>query len=480
MVGSVGMKRRFPGVIDRPLITSHCLDSKPSRDAYRLTVRRFSLSPFHYDLSRIPSSTTAFRRLMSHDAYSTWKQNNESSILYLHGTNGVGKTTISQGVALALTRADEGSVIVYFSFGDLDTPRRTTASFLKALVSKVLSTISATWDSISGHSQWINESPQLTVNELWVIVRCLFSLHRLTSVWCVLDGIHECSDELLPHVETLFKMADASDVHFKTIATGESASLSMTSWNQLTINLDLPAWKQDDIDSSIASTMREALRQNHGLAELEQNIVDKLKHSNSPAEVKITLKALFLCARPLTALSASKNLPILEMPFPDLCARLLGPLEDLDPWLRTAMSFMCLSFRLLTLHELAIAINISSETKEREEIAHSLPLDLGGDLTRALGVLIDICNETAILLHQSVIDQFKSQIEKGTLSGHDGILDRGEIARRCLAYLRLFDLMSDCETKGYKTFLHQHDLDFRTYAAMYWPLHYAACQDKAC
>src|SRR5699024_8629110 len=133
----------------------------------------------------------------------------------------------------------------------------------------------------------------------------------------------------------------------------------------------------------------------------------------------------FLCARPLTALSARKNLPNLEMPFPDLCARLLGPLEDLDPWLHTVMSFMCLRFRPLTLHELAIAINISSETKEREKIAHSLPLDLGDDLIRALGVLIGICNETAIFLYQSVIDQFKGQIEKGTLSGHDGILDHG-------------------------------------------------------
>lgn len=411
-----------------------------------------------------------------------WKDTKKPSILSLHGTNGIGKTAIAQGVAINLISGGNTGVVVYFSFGNIDIMRRSTASLLKAIIFKVLSTTPATWDRIRSQSAWIQRFHHLTIEELCVIVRLLWSSNWISRVICIIDDIDKCTDDLILHLKALMQLGDGSGVQFNIVTTSESALVSMDPWSTWTINLDLPIWKEKDICRAVTSTMQEVLRHNHGLAELERSIIDELKHCNSPMEVGIRLEALSHCARPLTFASAQKNISILQKPLRELYAQLLGQVEELDPWARAALSWMSLSFRPLNLHELSIAINHGPEMTERREFEQSLLLDLGGELKRALGVLIDLRDETANFPHQSmkeyVQDLMTNEKNQGTATPVCGVFTHGDLARRCLAYLRLFNLDSGPPTTGYKTFLRSNNLDFTTYAAMHWTSHYIAHEDR--
>ncbi|GLA98226.1 hypothetical protein AtubIFM57143_006165 [Aspergillus tubingensis] len=227
--------------------------------------------------------------------------------------------------------------------------------------------------------------------------------------------------------------------------------------------------------------MRQLMTQTRGLTELEQVIVNELRGSASLSDINIRLQALLHFARPLSVCSIEGSLQILQKPLSELYARMLGPLNALMPWVRRALSWMVLSFRPLSIHELAIAVLIP-EILEEQELLRQLPLDLEGDLTRALGPLIEIRNGQPMFASESVREyigrELTAKLEFGTDAQACDLLSHVDLTRHCLTYLKRSWVTQASPADECYSFLGQSGMEFSEYAARYWPYHYRAEENR--
>ncbi|XRM41835.1 hypothetical protein ABZX51_005079 [Aspergillus tubingensis] len=227
--------------------------------------------------------------------------------------------------------------------------------------------------------------------------------------------------------------------------------------------------------------MLQLMTQTRGLAELEQVIVNGLQGSASPSDINIRLQALLHFARPLSVCSIERSLPLLQKPLSELYAWMLGPLDALMPWVRRALSWMVLSFRPLSIHELAIAVLIP-DSLEEQELLRQLPLDLEGDLTRALGPLIEIRNGQPMFASDSVREYIRRKLTANSKFGTDAqacdVLSHVDLTRHCLTYLKRSWAAQASPTDDWYTFLGESGMELSEYAARYWPYHYHAEEDR--
>lgn len=70
---------------------------------------------------------------------------------------------------------------------------------------------------------------------------------------------------------------------------------------------------------------------------------------------------------------------------------------------------MTLSFRPLDIPELAVAV-VCQDSLPNQEMLRHLPLDLEGDLTRALGPLIDVRNGQPMFANESVREYIQNEL----------------------------------------------------------------------
>jgi hypothetical protein len=128
----------------------------------------------------------------------SWKDSDESSILWIRGSAGQGKTVLAKFLLDHLERAtpDSGSkpTVIYFFFYDQDQNLRTVDSALRSLIKQlILHRRGLAFQAIS--EKFDIESPVIPEYILWRVLDELLRTPIFGTIYCVFDALDECRDD---------------------------------------------------------------------------------------------------------------------------------------------------------------------------------------------------------------------------------------------------------------------------------------------
>ncbi|EHK50529.1 putative ankyrin repeat protein [Trichoderma atroviride IMI 206040] len=128
----------------------------------------------------------------------SWKDSNESSILWIRGSAGQGKTVLAKFLLDHLERAtsDSGSrpTVIYFFFYDQDQNLRTVDAALRSLIKQlILHRRGLAFQAIS--EKFDIESPVIPEYILWRVLEELLRAPIFGTIYCVFDALDECRDD---------------------------------------------------------------------------------------------------------------------------------------------------------------------------------------------------------------------------------------------------------------------------------------------
>lgn len=128
----------------------------------------------------------------------SWKDSNESSILWIRGSAGQGKTVLAKFLLDHLESAisDPGSkpTVIYFFFYDQDQSLRTVEAALRSLIKQlILHRRGHAFQAIS--EKFDIESPVIPEYILWRVLDELLRTSIFGTIYCVFDALDECRDD---------------------------------------------------------------------------------------------------------------------------------------------------------------------------------------------------------------------------------------------------------------------------------------------
>ncbi|BCS10255.1 hypothetical protein ALUC_31072S [Aspergillus luchuensis] len=287
------------------------------------------------------------------------------------------------------------------------------STVLEVLIYRILATVVPAFEVIQPILDSFGQMPNHTLEELWILVKSLWLCPDIKSVFFVIEGIDMYEDKMTDQLEALGALAHARSLSCKVLATSQTLN-DATSGKATVINLNPLILQRQSLEDIIRLTMQNLGAQARGFAELEQLIVKALPGSATPSEIKIRLQVLLRVVKPLTTYSIENNFLLLQKPLPELYSQILGPLSALMPWVRRALSWMTLSFRPLN-----PLLSCAGTGLPNQVMLRHLPLDLEGDLTRALGPLIDFRNGQPMFANEYVRDYIHNELTAKLNSGGD-------------------------------------------------------------
>lgn len=130
--------------------------------------------------------------------FRSWKDGNESSILWIRGSAGQGKTVLAKFLLdhLETATSDPGSkpTIIYFFFYDQDQSLKTVDAALRSLIKQlILHRRGHAFQAIS--EKFDIESPVIPEYVLWRVLDELLRTPIFGTIYCVFDALDECRDD---------------------------------------------------------------------------------------------------------------------------------------------------------------------------------------------------------------------------------------------------------------------------------------------
>lgn len=128
----------------------------------------------------------------------SWKDSNESSILWIRGSAGQGKTVLAKFLLdhLESATSNPGSkpTVIYFFFYDQDQSLRTVEAALRSLIKQlILHRRGHAFQAIS--EKFDIESPVIPEYILWRVLDELLRTPIFGTIYCVFDALDECRDD---------------------------------------------------------------------------------------------------------------------------------------------------------------------------------------------------------------------------------------------------------------------------------------------
>jgi Cdc6-like AAA superfamily ATPase len=132
--------------------------------------------------------------VLHNELVSSWISKEESSLIWVRGSPGQGKTVLFKFILdhlEELAKSHKSVKVIYFFFSDRDERFRTISSILRSLLKQLL-TISDVFRHISD----IVETDSSTDSEdtLWEILEAIFHAPIFSKIYCVIDALDECDE----------------------------------------------------------------------------------------------------------------------------------------------------------------------------------------------------------------------------------------------------------------------------------------------
>jgi hypothetical protein len=135
--------------------------------------------------------------ILDHDSFSNWRTSEEPSVLWIKGSAGQGKTTLSKFLLTHLekeSRASPKTKVIYYFFYSQSDMLSTVGYALRSLIRQLLDIRNVdTFDAIAGLVD-LDNTADVPEDGLWEILEHLLKAPALQEILCVIDGLDECQN----------------------------------------------------------------------------------------------------------------------------------------------------------------------------------------------------------------------------------------------------------------------------------------------
>lgn len=388
--------------------------------------------------------------IASNSVFERWVQPGcltpQDRLLVISGTHGCGKSVLASAIVARIE--NDGQHTLFFAFSSSDGSRQTSESLIRTLLWQLLHQTNKT--EFVDTVQRLRSNGQPTIAELWEAFGCLAS-SLAKPVYCVIDGIDECTDHDHDHIIPIKPMQileRCPNLHIlllgrphviQAYADGSgSPAINITS---AMLDQDIEAFINNEIDKSDILSLPEFRQDVYKTLKVHSDgmflwvrlMVDDLGKSSSKSEFSQRLQ----------------NLPHgLEEAYQLHFLRLTAKLDKFELRLaQNALAFTITSYRPLSFDEFRYAHALhcrSSDTVAQplEEYLLLQPLQRVLDVT---GGLISMTDGVLRLIHSSVRDFLVRPEDRWVCEPDKAVVDfrvditqtRLSFAWLCLDYMRL-------------------------------------------
>lgn len=396
--------------------------------------------------------------IRNHQSYKGWLEC-PPSLLWLSGGPGKGKTMLSIFLAEELEQlakqSHERAIFLQYFCDNTDEKRNTATNVVRSLTLQLLSKHPDRHRLIEHILPTFRLQKDLLFTEssfgsLWTCFEAMVRDTSLGTVYCVIDGLDECSETslgiLLKRLRELFSINSVEDVAstrgLRLIVVSrerpDCIARELSAFSRVRLDPDAESDISSDIDKFIAVKVNElAVTQSYPLK--LRSFVEDAFHQRAEG----TFLWIGIVAKELEGVTRGSVKAKLER-FPSgldgLYGRLLLQIPPEDRSIITAiLRWVVSAIRPLTILELGTAVGISPD----EDLGLSCE-DLTHDQIKSCGHLLIVsqsaAGEQVGLVHQSVKDYLlhgipRNHSELVPFQVNDKVA-HGEIAKRCLDYLK--------------------------------------------
>jgi hypothetical protein len=413
--------------------------------------------------------------------FRSWSQDKSTTLLYVVGCPGVGKTVLAKFLIGYL--AEERTI--YFFCGRRENPS-TAESILSGLIYQCVGKVDRIFKThVEKSYNRLGRKLRRSFGELWTIFRNIMSDAQFGNWNCVLDALDECNeDERKRLLDTISNnmstnldtsSADRHQMRWKLLFT------SRPCWKIKSWLLRRRGYKMLDFNDSNGASRNES--------DIEKFIVDGIDGlPYYPRDLQMLLKEGLIeradgnfrwVSCMLEALDETTifNERLWNRPLPKMDTMFGSLVNGVDAEFRSFLDWVALAYRPLSVAELSLAVHINPDETSKarrmvnDEHAKQLNITL---LKGAVKVRKGKQTKDVYLLHHTLKDYLEAH---GQELHFDCQTIHLKLARACLFYLRSDKLKrgplnsqkkEDCRG-AYQNLL--ATLPFLGYAARHWSCH---------
>ncbi|XXH01493.1 hypothetical protein Hte_007853 [Hypoxylon texense] len=438
-----------------------------------------------------------------------------SSAVYLHSPPGTGKGII--GSEIFRSRRLDPGIVCYYSFSARDTRRSTAISLFASIVHQVLTSDPSLFDIVQDMYETIKEQSLWTSHALWAMIKSLLTSRRMTSLLCIVNGIHHWNSLRGKYLERIVKglKNDWFPIPIKFVFIGEF-------WGNLEILLG-PHSTAELTDPELVSTwirkrtdelLMRLFEKKPTLAteQWRTAIVEKLLTCQNLTQLFITVGVLDRGMRSgivydetsetksggkepttaeipvniiephdqpnriYTARILQSELNLMPYDIPDLVTAVV---RSLPSWAFKALGWILYAQRPMNTAELTIALSLVECEDVVKINTDEQFIDLRGALEDVFGPLLEFNGHVVALRHELVKDGFQQAIDRTVKHTPNSIrmelVDNYHITGILLKFLSSVDLsthvIADLSQKRWKT-CREPLVKFAAYVILFWPAHF--------
>ncbi|KAI9855703.1 MAG: hypothetical protein M1813_009665 [Trichoglossum hirsutum] len=450
-------------------------------------------SDYDGDKERIPSRIDGTCMwFLQHEKYLGWLEKEETSLLWVSGDPGCGKTVLSSFLVDELNSSAPKSENVCFFFCDDKLEQRKDAkSILASLLHQILSKNHSLikharrqFENLGSHmvDQW---------KTLWDIFEAVCADPQAGGIKCVIDALDECEEksrgQLIKRLVSYFgrpKSKGPNRTFLKVLVTSRPYESIEEEFRDIS-NIRLKTENEtENISTDIATVVKsklDDLKSRTGCSERTRDEIERRLVKNADRTflwVSLVLELLKAEAEASEEVFLQRVAGMPEQ-LDEVYDSILRKVPQKDK-AQKALAMIVIAVRPLTLTELNIALNIRETDKSRSDVEPRLQFAMERSIKKLCGPFVRIIDSKAYLVHQTAKEFL---IKPSSQVDTDGFtwkhcLDRANshllLARSCIWYLS-FDLFENhvpvANAQG-KTEVDPKKYDLLEYAAKFWAVHF--------
>jgi ankyrin repeat protein len=429
------------------------------------------------------------RWLFKTPEFTRWRKHDDSTVLWLHGLPGAGKTTLASFALehIRATLAPNEALGVYF--WQRGTTIDVAKSILKSITRQLLKLDSDGYDKASLHRVMATIDANSPPMSTWTFRRhlktLLHSVPTTANLFLIFDGLDEyvnIADHILSEVGLLRSNANRSG-HIKCIMTGRNkCSTQVSTIDALEIDLDGNRFVEQDMSLVVRDKCIELSRQFPSRQKALESLGSRILENIQGVFLRILLMLHDLSRRLRSEdFDVSRIIECLPLQIESIYQQRLQLIEESDRVLssRVFILLTC-AVRPLRFDELSEALSLVLPGYSRPESV----LSESFLLHRCGGLVVIYKDHTVDFLHHSIREHLIAKRNKA-LPGDDFLRDcqtHTLLAQACLQCLLQREQAREAtpvadhapSSRGSAT----PGQAFESYAARFWSLHYRLAESQ--
>lgn len=344
---------------------------------------------------RLLDSTDSW--IQGHPEYLTWRQEHHSSILWLHGDPGKGKTMLAIALIESFTKTlpaferPPNTALLFFFCDSQDDRRKSASLILRGLIYQVIGQNPGL--ALYLHNEYEKQREQLfsspnSLQTLWRIFHSMIQHSDLQQVFIVVDALDECDTESLETLLVLLQpyVTTQDDDAGQNFAESPDSRMKwlLTSRNELRIKQPLTGSLEISLEDNavhvenavlhfIDVKVKQLARVKNYDEKLKTAVEDNLREKAEGTFLWVALACRELSKPSVMSVNTGEVLSQLPTGITPLYTRIMDLVltssdEKSAMYITAILQSMIVALRPLTLPELAVAANLPTQYHENLQI----------------------------------------------------------------------------------------------------------------